>query len=93
MPGGGPAPPAEASSARKDILNERVRLLANNLDRASTSCFTVGVATPVAGWLYNVSGLQGSLSLWVLGLGIAGWLSAAVVLHYLARRLLGGLLP
>ncbi|MGY2050872.1 hypothetical protein [Methylobacterium sp. JK268] len=91
-PPAGPGP-ADPLSARKQRVNERVRLLANNLDRASTACFTVGVATPVAGWLYNVSGLQASLGLGVLGLGIAGWLAAAMLLHCLARRLLDGLLP
>jgi hypothetical protein len=33
------------------VANERTKLLANALDRASTSCFTVGIATPLAGWL------------------------------------------
>jgi hypothetical protein len=36
------------------IDNERTNLLANALDRASTACFTVGVATPMAGYLYGV---------------------------------------
>ncbi|ACA20551.1 hypothetical protein M446_6285 [Methylobacterium sp. 4-46] len=85
--------PADPLFAEKQRVNERVRLLAGNIDRASTACFTVGVATPAAGWLYNVSGLQTSLSLAVLGLGVLGWLAAAILLHCLARRLLNGLLP
>lgn len=31
------------------VRNEQKKLLANALDRASTPCFTVGIATPVAG--------------------------------------------
>lgn len=33
------------------IDNERTKLLANALDRASTACFTVGILTPTAGFL------------------------------------------
>lgn len=46
------------------IDNEQTKLLANALDRASTACFTVGIATPIAGLVYNIgnfatlSGLQ-----------------------------------
>lgn len=40
------------------IDNERTKLLANALDRASTACFTVGVATPLAGYLYGVRGIS-----------------------------------
>jgi hypothetical protein len=36
------------------IFNERQKLLANNFDRMSTACFTVGIATPPAGYLYNI---------------------------------------
>ena len=46
------------AAAAKLVANERVKLLANNLDRASTACFTVGVATPLAGALYRVSGIN-----------------------------------
>ena len=35
------------------IANERTKLLANALDRASTACFTVGVAAPFAAWITN----------------------------------------
>ena len=41
------------------IQNERVKLLANALDRASTSCLTVGVNTPVAGYLYGIARYAG----------------------------------
>lgn len=80
------------AAVAKLVANERVKLLANNLDRASTACFTVGVATPLAGALYRVSGIN-ALPWWWLAAGFAGWLSAATILHFLARRTLTGLLP
>ena len=75
------------------IANERTKLLANALDRASTACFTVGVATPLAGWIYDFSGLRTSLAAVVLATGLFGWICAAVALHLAARRLLGSLRP
>jgi hypothetical protein len=44
------------------IDNERTKLLANALDRASTACFTVGILTPAAGYLYNIGN---SAVLWI----------------------------
>lgn len=74
----------------KTIHNERTKLLANALDRASTACLTVGVATPIAGYFYGV-GNVGALHPALLGLLFEFWIIAAVVLHVLARRALGGL--
>ena len=73
------------------IHNERTKLLANALDRASTACFTVGIATPLAGYIYNISNLRETLPVWVLLFAALGWCSACFALHYLARRVLGGL--
>lgn len=73
------------------IRNERTKLLANALDRASTACFTVGIATPVAGYIYNISKLRDSLPGWVMITGGIGWISACLALHLMARRTLGGL--
>jgi hypothetical protein len=36
-----------------DVHNERTKLPANALDRASTACGTVGVLTPVSSILYG----------------------------------------
>jgi hypothetical protein len=69
------------------VRNERTKLLANAFDRASTACFTVGVIAPLAAATYNLGGVTpGPLAL-VLAALI--WLSAAVVLHLLARAILG----
>lgn len=75
------------------IRNEQTRLLANALDRAGTTCLTVGVATPLAGWLYGVGGLRETLSLPSLAAVLAGWLAGALILHMLARWTLNGLKP
>ena len=60
------------------IENERTKLLANALDRLSTAFLTVGIVTPVAGYIYGLSRavlgigfLAGSFSVWLLlGLGL-----------------------
>lgn len=75
------------------VKNKQTELLARALNTAATSCFSIGVATPIAGYLYNVGGLQASLSLPVLMLGGFGWLGAAIGLHLIARRVLIGLQP
>ena len=75
------------------LSDERTKLLANALDRASTACFTVGIVTPLAGYVYDVSGFRSSVGLAALALGLAGWLVAAVALHLAARRALRRLSP
>jgi hypothetical protein len=72
---------------------ERTKLLANAFDRASTACFTVGIATPLAGYVYNVSGFRGTISAWALLGGVSGWFIAAVGLHLIARQVLTRLRP
>lgn len=74
------------------IRNERTKLLANALDRASTACFTVGIATPAAGYLYNVGNFRAVAPPLALIAGLAGWILGAVALHLLARRVLKGLM-
>jgi hypothetical protein len=70
------------------ISNEQIKLLANALDRASTACFTVGIATPLAGYLYNVAGFRGSIRVPERVIGLAGWITAAIALHLAGRRVL-----
>jgi hypothetical protein len=70
------------------VRNEQTKLLANALDRASTVCFTVGIATPAAGFLYNIGNFRVVVPLAALALGMSGWLFSAAALHLLARRVL-----
>jgi multisubunit Na+/H+ antiporter MnhG subunit len=73
------------------VSNEQIKLAANAFDRASTACFTVGIATPLAGYLYNVAGFRGSVHIVELAIGLAGWITAAIALHLAGRRALKGL--
>ena len=73
------------------IANERTKLLANALDRAATSIFTVGLLTPSVSWWLDFQGLRTALG----EIGLLAFLtvsfSAAVSLHLLARSVLGDL--
>lgn len=64
---------------------EQTKLLANALDRASTACFTIGFATPVASYIFNIGNLAVNLPGWRLVLGVIAWMVAAFALHYMAR--------
>ena len=68
------------------IHNERTKLLANALDRASTAFFAVGV-------LGQVFALVPSETAWLRILSIVIWLLAGIGLHLAARRVLGALRP
>ena len=74
------------------IANERTKLLANALDRASTASLALGVFAPIAAAFYGAqnSGEVGWLTLMV---GAAVWLAGAVALHLAARLVLGELRP
>ena len=67
---------------------EKTKLLANALDRASTACFTVGLLTPLAGYVYDVGGFRSSIGLAGLIVGVVGWIVAGIGLHLSARRTL-----
>ena len=71
------------------IENERTKLIANALDRASTACLAVGIFAPLA------AVVQAEAPRFTPGLlfSLAGWFAAAIVLHLRARRTLGGLKP
>lgn len=66
------------------IHNERTKLLANALDRASTACFAVGA-------LGQALSLPPASQMWLGLLSPAGWILAAIGLHLVARRVLGRL--
>ena len=57
------------------IQNERTKLLANALNTACTSCFTVGIATPIAGYIYDVGAFRTHIGLGTLFLAGIGWLT------------------
>jgi hypothetical protein len=80
-----------SSRPRSLVRNEQRKLLANALDRASTSCITVGVLAPVAALFYNISSPGVRISNVTVLVGLGSWLGAAVILHLLARRTLGSL--
>lgn len=63
------------------IHNERTKLLANALDRASTGCLIAGLVGPTA-----VAGIS-----FLASVSTGVWLFAALVLHLSARYVLGGL--
>jgi hypothetical protein len=67
---------------------EQTKLLANALNTMATSCFTVGIATPLAGYLYNISGLRSLLTFGALVVGVGIWFLAGVALHLAARQVL-----
>ena len=71
------------------IRNERLKLLANALDRASTSCVTIGFISPVAGVAYatQVAGLAPGF-FWLAG---GSWILFGIGLHLVAQQVLGGL--
>lgn len=66
---------------------EQTKLLANAFDRTSTACITVGVVTPVAAMIYGIGGNAVLFGYAVLSY-FCGWLTIAVALHYMARRIL-----
>ena len=75
----------ERERRRLDIVsNERRKLLANALDRLSTAFIALGVVgqalslTPTSTSIFSV-------------VVMTGWILGAVILHLIARRVLGGL--
>ncbi|OJW21073.1 MAG: hypothetical protein BGO51_26255 [Rhodospirillales bacterium 69-11] len=78
---------AESERARL-IHNERIKMTAGWIDRASSTLFATGIATPVAGRLL---GLGPSLSPGVYVAILAVFGAVAAMLHGLGRQLLGRL--
>lgn len=68
------------------IRNEQTKLLANNLDRASTACLTVGVFAPTAAALYTSANTTSSIA--TFAIGAVSWIFTSVVLHISARTVL-----
>jgi VIT1/CCC1 family predicted Fe2+/Mn2+ transporter len=68
------------------IHNERTKLAANALDRLSTAFVVVGV-------LGKTFSFTPGADMWFSLVSTAGWMFGAAVLHYMARKLLGRLVP
>lgn len=66
---------------------EQTKLLANAFDRTSTACITVGIVTPMAAMIYGLGGNAVQFGYAVLSY-FGGWLTIAIALHYMARRIL-----
>lgn len=81
----------KASDRAKVIANERAKLTANALDRASTACLTVGVFGPIVASLYGVGATASGAHGILLAIGSVLWLGAAGTLHAMARLALGRL--
>jgi hypothetical protein len=77
----------------KHIRNERIKLLANNIDRASSAVLTLGVASPIVGIIFQVNGFGQNVALWQLGLAVLGFLGTAAGIHFAARSVLRDLEP
>lgn len=75
------------------VRAEQTKLLANAINTVATSCVTVGIATPLAGYIYNVSNFRTQVEPLALLVGMTVWLSIAAGIHGLARRVLRGLAP
>jgi phage shock protein PspC (stress-responsive transcriptional regulator) len=70
------------------VHNERVKLLATVLNAMAGSCFTVGVAAPIAAtFFYNPTRVR----LATVVVGIIFWLVATAMLHLGAYQVLGRL--
>lgn len=73
------------------VDNERTKLLANALDRASTAVFAVGVVTPTVSYVLNLQQVRDSLGIGGMVGFVAISLLSAVGSHLLARSVLGEL--
>lgn len=67
--------------------NEQRKLLAMVLNSVASSCVTVGILAPLAAFLYTPT-WSVTISAVTLLVGFVVWLTASVVLHMLARRVL-----
>jgi hypothetical protein len=80
---------AAANRTRQTLIhNERTKLLASAIDRASTAFLTVGIATPVAGRLFYATD---DLPDWYYIAAMVVFAGISALLHGFARHLLGGL--
>ncbi len=70
------------------IQNERIKLAANALDRASTACLSIGVLGPSVALVYNFGATTAQFNATLVGVASVFWLGVAVGLHAIARFML-----
>ena len=73
------------------VHNERTKLLANALDRASTAALAVGALGPIVTFPFSGSGLVSGSPLLTLTVSTILWIAVALTLHTSARIVLGRL--
>jgi hypothetical protein len=73
-----------------NVKEEKTKLLAGAIDRASTACLAIGVFAPLAAAFYEVEPNHRPAGFFLV-LGTLIWLVAAIALHMLARRTLSRL--
>jgi hypothetical protein len=66
------------------VHNERVKLVANAYDRASTGCFGTGVFVPTAALMLGQSPVAWDYSL----VAMVSWVFFGFILHIEARRMI-----
>ena len=71
------------------VRNERLKLLANALDRASTACLTVGGIAPFAALVFGTGNVGLTVEQFALAAGC--WILFGIGLHLLAQEALRGL--
>jgi hypothetical protein len=64
------------------VHNERAKLFANALDRASTGCLGTGILVPTAAVMFG----QSTVPLDYLAVAVVFWATIGVILHVEARR-------
>jgi hypothetical protein len=74
----------------KTVLNERAKLTASLLNGVAIASVVAGVVTPLAALTIGLGTISGRHPLAATVLSLA-WLAVAGILHFLARRALGGL--
>lgn len=77
----------ERAGPGKSTRNERRKLMASLLNTLAGAAVTVGVLAPIAGMLYGVT--VPAMSAVGLVVALAVWLVAGLILHVIARVVLG----
>jgi small-conductance mechanosensitive channel len=75
----------------KAARNEQRKLLASWLNTLAGATVTVGVLAPAAGVLYGFSVVGPDRSALSLAGAVLSWLASGVILHLVARSVLGGI--